>query len=157
MRAGLESRWGRRQGGAALADTRFLEPCAHQVARARADDADASDHRQRLRPLLWTAPVAVSSVEFSHNGQVLAVLLVDGHVHVLDTATGQEHAVWAEFSPSAPMHAVAGSDGKVRLWDPNTGALLREIPVSGAALYVARFSPDGARIAAAGVDGAVTL
>ena len=50
-----------------------------------------------------------------------------------------------------------GRDGKVRIWDTNTDALLQELSVSTDDLYVVRFSPDGGRLAAAGLDGNVSL
>ena len=62
-----------------------------------------------------------------------------------------------DFSPFAPQLAVAGIDGKVRIWDANARAFVGEIAVSGAPLNFARFSPDGEHIAAGGRDSGIHL
>ena len=64
---------------------------------------------------------------------------------------------WVATSPSRPEVAAVSRDGKVRIWDTNTGALLQELSVSTDDLYVVRFSPDGERFAAAGLGGSVYL
>ena len=155
-------------------------------------------------PVVLNAPAAVSDLEYSHRGDLLAAALGDGTVRVLDAATGQEKAsiragavggTAATFSPDDTMLATGDAEGRCRCGavGPHTterhaerrpslatgfqpirtthGAGHRRTRPhlgheSGASvttircppwLYVARFSPDGKRVAAGGLDGAVHL
>ena len=65
------------------------------------------------------------------------------------------------FSPDG-NHIVSGGmetgyNGTVRLWDANTGQLIRAVPIGGAdvVVFAVSYRPDGRRIAAAGGDGVI--
>lgn len=56
------------------------------------------------------------------------------------------------FSPDASVVATAGSDNAARLWNPQTGALVRVIPAHQDDVSALAFSPDG-RLLATGAGG----
>ena len=60
------------------------------------------------------------------------------------------------LSALKPGHKLLLDDGKVRLWDPNSGQLRALLGVVGATGAV-RFSPDGHFLAVGGEDGAVIV
>lgn len=53
--------------------------------------------------------------------------------------------------------AVAGSDGKVRIFSTNPIALVHELSVSTQSIYAARFSPDGSHVAVCSRDSQLSL
>ncbi len=119
---------------------------------------------------------AAVSMGFAPGGKLLATGHLDGTLSLWDTGTGREQAHVAAhrgtllgmaFSPDGSLLATAGNDGLVRLWDGRTGAPVRNL--EGHLLQKAgvndtftgvdavAFSPDGARIASAGVDGTLRI
>ncbi len=63
----------------------------------------------------------------------------------------------AEFSPAGDLLATAGYDRSIRLWDTETGDLLRTLEGHNGAVYDLAFSPDGAVVASASADQTVKL
>lgn len=67
------------------------------------------------------------------------------------------------FDPKNRFIATGCRDFKVRLWNPETGAMVREIPLSSkprpgsSPLYALAFRPDGGQLAVAGIDRAVRV
>jgi WD40 repeat protein/serine/threonine protein kinase len=61
------------------------------------------------------------------------------------------------FSPNGLVLATARWDGKVLLWDPTTGTLLRTLRGEPQGFYGVAFSPDGQFLAAANWRGTVTV
>ena len=117
----------------------------------------------------------VSAVAFSPDGKRLATASFDRTARVWDAATrkpvgrplvGHDGEVVAVcFGPTArpggagprPVYT-SGQDGAVRVWDADTGAVLRKWPADpgGPAGQVA-VSPDGNWVVVGGANGAATL
>jgi WD40 repeat protein len=66
------------------------------------------------------------------------------------------NSVWA-FSPDGKTIATGGKDNLVRLWDANTGKLVRTLSGHNDAVASVAFSPDGHRLASASLDKTVRL
>lgn len=58
----------------------------------------------------------------------------------------------AEFSPDGKWIATAGYDRVIRLWERNTGKLVRDIPGHNGAVFDLAFSPDSRLLASASGD-----
>ena len=95
----------------------------------------------------------------SGNGELVAVASRDGHIHVVDALSRAQICQWhghliniesLQFAPDETYLVSAARDGRVRFWDPRTGALLDSLDTSADRLWTVRISPDGNRIAAAG-------
>jgi WD40 repeat protein len=105
-----------------------------------------------------------NDVAFSPDGRWLATGHAEGGVILYDTATGQEHRRLGGRPPS-PTNcsrlafradgrlASAGLDGTLQIWDPARGELVRSWRAHAKAIDGVAFSPDGAVLATAGVDG----
>jgi RNA polymerase sigma factor (sigma-70 family) len=118
----------------------------------------------------------VLAVAFSPDGSLLASGGGDKKAIVWDLAAGQPRHVLPHarsvsvdavaFSPDGRLLATGSAEagdkdklfGKVRLWDPRSGKLLRVLPQSNGAVASLSFSPDGAMLAAgSAADGTVHL
>ena len=116
-----------------------------------------------------TAPF--SSVVFSPDGTILATGGWDGRVRLWEAKTGRHRAslkhgdgVWftsrwqeeehrryrAVFSPEGKTVASAGVDGRVRLWDVDTGYLKNTFQAHTGEVVALAYSPDGKTLATSG-------
>jgi eukaryotic-like serine/threonine-protein kinase len=62
-----------------------------------------------------------------------------------------------EISPRGDVMASSGQDGTVRLWNAETGQLLRTLQGHNGDVNYVAFSPDGSKLATGGDDGTVRL
>lgn len=63
----------------------------------------------------------------------------------------------AAYSPDGGLLATAAQDGMVRLWDVQSGRLIRRMAGHARAVSSVRFSPDGRFLVSAGVDGSARV
>jgi WD40 repeat protein len=81
----------------------------------------------------------ISAASFSPDGKLVL------------TAAGEAH-----WGPDG-QHLSESTDTTARLWSAATGKLLQQLKGHATSVYAAVFSPDGARIATGGADGAVRV
>jgi len=139
------------------------------VAEGAADDTPASV-KQRFAPGQapeYTRPPVIASVDFSPDGQLLAVAGFH-EVFLVDAANGRpvarlvglsERIQSVRFSPDGKWLAVTGGQparqGEVQVWDVGRRKLKLSVPVTADTVYGASWSPDGTRIAFGCADNSV--
>jgi WD40 repeat protein/serine/threonine protein kinase len=114
----------------------------------------------------------VTCVAFSPDGRQLATTC-QGMVQLWDAQTGQEGMLFLRgpdtrrmgvaFSPDGRLLVSVGGfqsvhpDEEVQVWDVHTGQLIRGLPGHMGGLRCVAFSPDGRRIATAGLDQTIKI
>ena len=119
---------------------------------------------------LYDGPVSPSTVgtklSYSPDGTYLTVSYADPFAKVWDIVTGQislelpEHTAGITsitYSPDGTRMATTTEDGNVKVWDAVSGKEVLALPAAGPEdrIFGAAFSPDGIRLATAGVNGAL--
>lgn len=109
---------------------------------------------------------AVTSAQFSLDGNRLVTSSLDGTARLWEVATGKPlgpplvHGAalaGAALSPDGKRIVTAGEDGLARLWDAATGRALGPRFGHRASLTAAVFSPDGTRLLTASKDHTACL
>jgi WD40 repeat protein/mono/diheme cytochrome c family protein len=120
-------------------------------------------------PESYAATLPITAVEFSPDGQSLAVagyhevLLynpADGAlIRRLSNVGQRTYAI--RYSPDGQLLAVAGGTpgklGEVRIFKPDSGELVRVLGTTSDVVFDCAFSPAGDRLATAAADGTVRL
>jgi len=117
----------------------------------------------------------VTALAFSRDGLQLAVAAgspgTAGEVRIYKSAAGalpagapvqtiaahKDAILDLTFSPDGKTLATCGYDRLVKLWDAETGRLVRELKDHSDAVYGVAFSPDGALLASGSADRAVKV
>jgi WD40 repeat protein len=110
---------------------------------------------------------AVTKMDFSPNQPVLASGHYDGAIRFWNAQTGEQILLIQSeeviesiaYSPDGRMIATGGSfqNQLVRLWDAQSGALLRTLEGHTSGVNSLEFSPDSQFLASASYDGTVIL
>jgi WD40 repeat protein len=117
---------------------------------------------------------AIMAAEFSKDGKLLASAAKDRTVRIWDVKSRKErhvlrHSGWVRsvsFSPdgkilacgtSAPLDEKGRLRGEIRLWDVESGKVLRSLKGHSAVVTCVAFTPDGKILASTGQDGTVRL
>ncbi|MEO1999542.1 MAG: DUF1549 domain-containing protein, partial [Planctomycetaceae bacterium] len=131
------------------------------ITEGATDDTPVSAHQRfdKDHPPIYTRPPVVTSIDYSPDGQYLAVagfhevLLhkADGNGLVARLIGMSERIESVRFSPDGKRLAVTGGlpgqMGEVQIWDVAKRQLTLSVPVTYDTLYGASWSPDGTRIA----------
>lgn len=102
----------------------------------------------------------VTTVDFSPNGEFLAVAGEDATIHIYHAHLGikikslqdghPEHVSTVLFSPDSRLLATGGSKHKIFIWDVASGRLIHELIGHKEAIRDISFSPNGFFLASAG-------
>lgn len=115
---------------------------------------------------LITQRSPITGLEFSQDGSLLAITLVDHGVRIFELATGAlRTTLWGHekpvenvaFHPVHPFIATASRDGTAALWSLTDGSMKHRLRRRQGAVKSVRFSPDGKTLAAGGVDRCVDI
>jgi WD40 repeat protein len=115
--------------------------------------------------LTQNRPDGVRDIAFSPDGTLLAVVVPDQPVQLLDVPAGAVRRALrgketmprrVAFAPDGKTLAVAG-DTAITLWDPTTGKEAQTIPDETQFRSSVAFSPDGKRLASSTREGIIRL
>ncbi len=109
-----------------------------------------------LGPLAFSRSGSLLAVANSGNLGQVTILDIDHHRTVTVVTGGSREIQQVAFSPDGSMFATASLDGTTRLFDPYTGAPLRQFDQPGPVNNVT-FSPDGQYIATLDFHGVIRI
>jgi WD40 repeat protein len=146
-----------------------LDTLKRWIAEGAKDDTPAAAREQfsMEQPPVYRQPPVVTSIDFSPDGQLLAVsgyheaLLFDAQSHALVARLVglSERIQTVRFSPDGATLLVAGGSparlGEIQLWNVAERKLRLSIPVGFDTLYGGSWSPDGKLVAFGGGDNIV--
>jgi WD40 repeat protein/mono/diheme cytochrome c family protein len=141
------------------------------IEQGGTDDTPANARQvwDATHPPVYTQPSLISALDFSPDGQLLAVSGFH-EVLLLETGTGtiaarliglSERIESVRFSPDGTRLAVTGGQparmGEVQIWDVGTKKLSASVSATFDTLYGASWSPDGKSVVFGGADKSVRV
>ncbi len=113
-----------------------------------------------VRTLRAPGLTEITRVALSRGGERIAACGTDADVRLFDGKTGAvAHVVdlamtsfALDFSPDGRTLAVGSVDGRITLWDAQTGGAKTELPRYPVGVGAVAFSPDGVRLASTSVS-----
>jgi WD40 repeat protein/mono/diheme cytochrome c family protein len=146
-----------------------IELIRQWIAQGAADDTptNAREKYGPENPPQYTRPPIVTSVDFSPDGQLLALsgfheallFKADGSQLVARLIGLSERIESVAFSPDGKQLAVTGGlpgrMGEVQIWNMEKRTLTHSVPVTYDTLYGASWSPDGSIVAFGATDNTV--
>ena len=137
----------------------------------------AEEHERQMRDALYAADINRAALAWRQDNTHGMMTLLERHLPVpgqvdqrgfewwfLYGRAHRSHLTLLElksaqyflaYTPDQRLMAVAGFDAVVRLFDPSTGVLLKEIATGQIEVNGASFSPDAKELATAGDDGTI--
>jgi RNA polymerase sigma factor (sigma-70 family) len=129
--------------------------------------AGAESHPQEMHTLAaGKQGVVITDVQFSVDGQRIAVARDDALAKVYDTARGEEVATLkghsgiifaVAFSPDGKKVVTGGDDNTARLWDAETGKVLAVLEGHADSVLSVAFTPDGDGVVTGSADKTVKV
>ncbi len=107
----------------------------------------------------------VTSISYSPNGRILAVVYGEQTIRLWDVVRGQKIKVLkandmiisVAFSPDGKILAYGAEDKSIRLWDVYNSKISKVLRVNDSLVVSASFSPDGKTLASGTVLGAIHI
>ncbi|KAK8685247.1 hypothetical protein V6N13_041252 [Hibiscus sabdariffa] len=108
---------------------------------------------------------SVSSLAFSHDGQLLASGSFDGLVKIWDTSGNLKHTLegpgagieWVRWHPKGHLILVGFEDCTVWMWNADSGNFLSVFSGHGASVTCGDFTPDGKTICTGSEDATLRI
>ncbi|MBI3186125.1 MAG: serine/threonine protein kinase [Myxococcales bacterium] len=116
--------------------------------------APFSPHRRKVLHLRLS-PDGRWLVTASEDGTAAVASLADGKVRHYLRESGQ--VLMARFSPDGRRIATVGGEGRIHLWDTQSGRHLAALAGHVDTVGFVSFDPEGSRLASAGYDGTARL
>jgi WD40 repeat protein/tRNA A-37 threonylcarbamoyl transferase component Bud32 len=110
--------------------------------------------------------VWVESIEYSPNGEILAIGLNDFTIQIWNINTGQLKATLKghtnfvtslSFSPDGSLLASSSSDKSIIIWNVETAKLIKKLTNHSGEVFSVEYSPDGTKLLSGASDKTIRL